>query len=198
MINAFGDKIRNFRRKRKWTLAKVSEILGVDQALISKAERGIRTLTRAQVIKLAQAYEVSAEVLLIPWMADKVATVVGTDRAIASEILLQAEEVIAFRNYHSFNFTKNFQDLVDVFARFSAIEAAWVFGSFAQKRVTPYSDVNVLIKTTPEFSYFDLAEVQHKLENRIGRPVDIGWEDVLHESVRRRIKEELLLVYEKV
>lgn len=198
MINAFGVRIKSFRKKRKWTLSKVSEHLGVDQAIVSKAERGLRSLTKQQVILLADLFDVSPEVLMIPWLADRVALAVGEEAPIAAEAFQLANEVVAFRNYEPFNLRKNYQDLVDVIARFGQVRKAWLYGSFAKRRVNLESDVNIVLTTSGAFSYFDLAEIQNKLEKRLGRPIDIGWVENLKKPIWDSVKDELVLIYEKV
>ncbi|EON78118.1 hypothetical protein ADIS_1315 [Lunatimonas lonarensis] len=198
MINAFGVRIKTFRKSRRWTLSKVSQHLGVDQAIVSKAERGLRSLTKQQVFLLSELFEVSPEVLMIPWLADRVALAVGEEAQIAPEAFQLAKEVVAFRNYEPFNLRRNYQDLIDVIARFGQVRKAWIYGSFAKKRVHAQSDVNLVLTTSGDFSYFDLAEIQNKLEKRLGRPTDIGWMDNLKKPVLDTVKEELVLIYEKV
>lgn len=198
MINAFGPKMRKFRKKRRWTLSQLSLHLGIDQAIVSKAERGLRNLTKQQVLVLAEVFEVSPEVLLVPWLADKVAQSVGEESHIAGEAFQLANQVVAFRNYDPFNLRRNYLDLVDVIARFSQVKQAWVYGSFAKRRVNAESDVNIALRTHGAFSYFDLAEIHNKLEKRLGRPIDIGWVDNFKEPVWDNVKDDLILIYEKV
>lgn len=196
-INAFGDKIRKFRKERKWTLEKVSGFLNVDQAILSKAERGMRNLSKKQVLMLAQKFEVSPEILLVPWIADKVAQTVGSESEFAGDALRLAERIVAYRNYEPFNLRRNYQDLVDVVSKFGGIEQAWVYGSFAKRRVNRESDINIALKTTDMFTYFDLAEVHNKLEKRLGRPIDIGWIDDFKAEVWEEVKQGLILIYDK-
>lgn len=197
MTNPFGDKIRKLRKEKKWTLKRVSDLLQVDQAILSKAERGIRKLTKPQVVKLITIFDVSPEILLTPWVAEKVAATIGEDHEFAGEALKLSQQVVSSRNYHKFNYRRNLTDLVDVISRFQKVEKAWIYGSFAAKRVTAVSDINVAIQTADTFTYFDLADIKYKLEKRVGRPIDIGWMDQFKEEVRTSIKDELILIYEK-
>ncbi|WP_158859310.1 helix-turn-helix domain-containing protein [Lunatibacter salilacus] len=197
MINPFGDKIRTLRKQKKWTLKKVSDLLRVDQAILSKAERGIRKLTKPQVMKLISIFDVSPEILLTPWVAEKVASTIGEDHEYADEALKLSHQVVAFRNFQKFNYRRNLSDLVDVISRFQKVEKAWIYGSFASKRVTAASDINLAIQTADSFTYFDLADIKNKLENRVGRPIDIGWMDQFREEVMQSIKDEIILIYEK-
>jgi len=197
MINPFGDKIRKLRKQKKWTLKKVSDLLQVDQAILSKAERGIRKLTKPQVLKLITIFDVSPEILITPWVAEKVASTIGEDHEFAEEALSLSHQVVAFRNFQKFNHRRNLSDLVDVISRFQKVEKAWIYGSFAIKRVNAESDINLAIQTADSFTYFDLADIKYKLEKRVGRPIDIGWIDQFKEEVCLSVKDELILIYEK-
>ena len=53
MLN-FGETIRKLRVEKKIALRKVSAYMDLDQAILSKIERGKRQATRLQVIKLAK------------------------------------------------------------------------------------------------------------------------------------------------
>lgn len=197
MINPFGNKIRKLRKQKKWTLKKVSDLLHVDQAILSKAERGIRKLTKPQVMKLVEVFDVSPEVLLTPWVAEKVATTIGEDYEFAEEALKLSQHVVAFRNFQKFNYRRNLSDLIDVISRFQKVEKAWIYGSFAAKRANAESDINIAIQTADSFTYFDLADIKYKLEKRVGRPIDIGWIDQFKEEFWPQVKDELILIYEK-
>lgn len=197
MINPFGDKIRTLRKQKKWTLKKVSDLLRVDQAILSKAERGIRKLTKPQVLKLISIFEVSPEILLTPWVAEKVASTIGEDHEFAEEALKLSRQVVAFRNFQKFSYRRNLSDLVDVISRFQKVEKAWIYGSFATKKVNSESDINIAIQTADKFTYFDLADIKNKLEKRVGRPIDIGWMDQFKEEVKLSIKDNMILIYEK-
>lgn len=197
MINPFGDKIRTLRKQKKWTLKKVSDLLRVDQAILSKAERGIRKLTKPQVMKLISIFEVSPEILLTPWVAEKVASTIGEDHEFAEEALKLSRQVVAFRNFQKFSYRRNLSDLVDVISRFQKVEKAWIYGSFATKKVNSESDINIAIQTADKFTYFDLADIKNKLEKRVGRPIDIGWMDQFKEEVKLSIKDNMILIYEK-
>ena len=78
-MNNLGQKIRENREKQHLLLRQVAAYLEVDTALISKAERGERYLTREQVIKLAIFLQVSDEELISLWLCDKIIGVVGDD-----------------------------------------------------------------------------------------------------------------------
>ena len=71
-METLGDILRVEREKRGLLLRHVGAELDIDQALISKYERGERTPNKEQVIRLAKFYKVDANDLLAAWLADKV------------------------------------------------------------------------------------------------------------------------------
>ena len=54
----FGRRLRQLRRDRDWTLAEVAERSGLAISTISKAERGVISLTYDRLSQLAQGLEV--------------------------------------------------------------------------------------------------------------------------------------------
>jgi HTH-type transcriptional regulator, competence development regulator len=53
-----GKTIRKLREEKKLPLRKVADYLDIDQAILSKIERGQRFASREQVIKLAGFFNV--------------------------------------------------------------------------------------------------------------------------------------------
>jgi len=54
-----------------------------------------------------------------------------------------------------------------------------------------------LTKTDEGFSYFDLAEIQHQLENTVNRKIDVGFIDSFKAHIFQNIEPDLKLIYEK-
>ncbi|MFP2068310.1 nucleotidyltransferase family protein [Actinotignum timonense] len=49
----------------------------------------------------------------------------------------------------------------------------WVFGSVARAEATTESDYDLLVEFLPGASYFDLIELEMKLSELLGKPVDV-------------------------
>ncbi len=94
-METFGDKIRIAREQGALFLRQVAAELAIDQAIISKFERGERKPTREQVLKFAKFYKLNKDELLIAWLSDKVAYEIG-DENLACEALKVAEEKIKY------------------------------------------------------------------------------------------------------
>jgi transcriptional regulator with XRE-family HTH domain len=59
-----GARLRTFRQQRGITQVQLAKALGVQQANVSAMERGVRSLTIHQVVKLSKALKISTDVLL--------------------------------------------------------------------------------------------------------------------------------------
>ena len=90
-MNDLGNLIRELRLAKGYPLRKVAAYLDIDQAILSKIERGQRRLTREQVVKLAEFFNYDARELLIRYLSDRIIYEVGNDE-LAKEALRIAEE----------------------------------------------------------------------------------------------------------
>lgn len=67
-----GEKLRELRESKELPLRKVSALLDIDVAILSKMERGERKLTKDIVLKLAEIYGYNADELLVLFLSDKI------------------------------------------------------------------------------------------------------------------------------
>jgi transcriptional regulator with XRE-family HTH domain len=95
MEESFGDKIRIAREEKSLFLRHVAAELDIDQAIISKFERGERKPTREQVLKFAKFYKLNKDELLVAWLSDKV-TYELSDEDLACKALKVAEAKIKY------------------------------------------------------------------------------------------------------
>jgi len=65
-----------------------------------------------------------------------------------------------------------------------------VFGSRLRGDAGPDSDLDLLVDFEAGRSLFDLIDLKHELEERLGCPVDVVTERALNPHLRRRILEE--------
>lgn len=66
------EKLRQLREESELPLRKVSALLDIDVAILSKMERGERKLTKEVVLKLADIYKTNADELLVLFLSDKI------------------------------------------------------------------------------------------------------------------------------
>ena len=87
--------IKNAREKKGLKTRELAQLLGIDQALISKFEAGTRKPTKEQVAKIASILELDYETLMVTWLKEKILYEIGQDD-LALKALLVAEEEIRF------------------------------------------------------------------------------------------------------
>lgn len=100
-MESLGETIRKLREDKELPLRIVAAYLDIDQAILSKIERGQRNANREQVIKLAHFFKIKEADLLISWLSDKLAYEVA-DEDLALEAMKVAEEKVKYnvKNKH--------------------------------------------------------------------------------------------------
>jgi predicted nucleotidyltransferase/plasmid maintenance system antidote protein VapI len=195
-MDSLGDTIRKLREDKELPLRTVAAFLDIDQAILSKIERGQRKPTREQVVKLAAYFKVKENDLLVAWLSDKVIYEVE-DEEMAMQALLVAEERIAYTTFKKIDREDILRQLKKGIKKFPQVEKAWIYGSFSREDDGPKSDVDIALQTNATFTYFDLAEVQHQLEASINRKVDVGFIDSFKPYILEHVKPDLKLIYER-
>ena len=71
--------LKNAREQKELKTREVAQLLGIDQALISKFENGSRKPTKDQVVKLACLLGIDFETLMIAWFKEKILYEIGQD-----------------------------------------------------------------------------------------------------------------------
>lgn len=193
---SLGATLRKLREDKQLPLRTVAAFLNIDQAILSKVERGQRKPAREQVVKLAGYFKVKENDLLVAWLSDKLIYEVE-DEEMALKALQMAEEKIACNAFKKIDRKGILQQLKKEIKKFPHIEKAWIYGSFAREDDGPKSDVDIALQTNPTFTYFDLAEVQHQLETSINRKVDVGFIDSFKPYIFEHVKPGLKLIYER-
>jgi Fic family protein len=87
--------LKNAREQKGLKTREVAQILGIDQALISKFESGTRRPTKDQISKLSQLLEIDYETLMIAWLKEKILYEIGDDE-FALKALMVAEQEIKY------------------------------------------------------------------------------------------------------
>lgn len=95
-MDNLGETIRKLREEKELPLRTVAAYLDIDQAILSKVERGQRNATREQVIKLAEYFKVKESDLLVSWLSDKLVYEVA-DEQVALKALQVAEEKVKYQ-----------------------------------------------------------------------------------------------------
>jgi transcriptional regulator with XRE-family HTH domain len=90
-----GNTLRELRESKQLPLRTVAAYLDIDQAILSRIERGQRKASREQIVKLAAYFNVSEDELLVAWLSDKVVYEV-LDEDIALQALKVAEAKVKY------------------------------------------------------------------------------------------------------
>jgi len=100
-MDNLGITIRKLREEKGLPLRSVAAYLDIDQAILSKIERGQRHASREQVVKLASYFKMDESDLLVSWLSDKLVYEVADGSVpytIALKALQVAEEKIKYNN----------------------------------------------------------------------------------------------------
>ncbi|MEY4012610.1 MAG: hypothetical protein RIT22_1734 [Bacteroidota bacterium] len=87
--------IKNARELKGLKTRELAQLLGIDQALISKFESGTRKPTKEQISKIASALDMDYETLMVAWLKEKILYEIGHDE-FALKALQVAEEEIRY------------------------------------------------------------------------------------------------------
>ena len=90
-----GEKLRQLRELQNLPLRKVSALMDMDVAILSKMERGERKLTKEVVLRLADIYKYNAEELLVLFLSDKILYEIQ-DEDLGEKALKVAEERVKY------------------------------------------------------------------------------------------------------
>jgi transcriptional regulator with XRE-family HTH domain len=98
-METFGDLIRIAREQNGLILRQVASALDIDQAIISKFERGERKPSKEQVEKFAEFYTLDKNQLITSWLSDQIAHTILYEENI-EEVLKVAEEKAKYLKAH--------------------------------------------------------------------------------------------------
>lgn len=94
-ITEIGKIFRGARLKKGLLLREVSSRTDMDQAILSKIERGARKPTKDQIIRLSKVLDLDQDKMLIEYLSDKIANDIANE-PMASKALKVAEKKIKY------------------------------------------------------------------------------------------------------
>jgi predicted nucleotidyltransferase/DNA-binding XRE family transcriptional regulator len=193
---SFGEIIRDLRKSKGLTLNAVADVLGIDQAILSKIERGKRKAQRKQVIQLASYFKTNEDDLLVAWISDNLASELYNEH-LASEALIVAEKKIEYYTTKSKTLKSLTEAIRETLSIDGRVSAAWIFGSTATAHETPNSDADLMIEfnANKKYSMFDLLDLAHKIGAVIKRKIDIVEKGQLKEFALKTANKNMIKVY---
>lgn len=195
-MDSLGDTLRNLREKNQLPLRTVAAFLDIDQAILSKIERGQRRASRDLVVKLAGYFKVPEKDLVVAWLSDKLVYELVDEEA-ALEALKMAEEKVASKSFSKTDRKEIIKKIKDYLAHDQRVSKAWIFGSFARGDDDHKSDIDMMIKVPDglRFSLFDLADIQYQLELITKRKIDLVEEGNIQPFAWETAKHDLISIY---
>ncbi len=197
-MQTIGKLLRELRENEGYPLRKVAAYLDIDQAILSKIERGQRKLTKEQVMKLAVFFNYDEKVMLVTFLSDRIMYEIGNEDY-AKEALKAAEEKIEYKVKSKISHSEIIKKVKEYFIKNRMISKVWLFGSFAREEDDYKSDIDIMVQVEKGsgFSLFDLAEIQFQLSKNIPYKIDIVMKDGIKPQIMNRIKPDLKLIYER-
>jgi transcriptional regulator with XRE-family HTH domain len=99
-METVGQIIRIKRESQGLLLRQVAAHLDIDQAILSKIERGERKLTKENIIKISEILNIDKDELMVQFMSDKIAYEIA-DEDCANRVLKVAEKKVKYLKAHS-------------------------------------------------------------------------------------------------
>lgn len=195
-MKSLGETIRNLREEKKLPLRTVAAHLDIDQAILSKIERGQRNAKREHVIKLARFFKVPENDLLVDWLSDKLVFEIA-DEDMGLKALQAAEEKVSYQAKPQTDKAVIIHSIQKVLKNDGRVAAAWLFGSMARNEDQPNSDVDIMVElnSTTKYSMFDLLDIAHILEQKINRKVDLVEKGSLSRFAAITAAKDLVKIY---
>jgi len=195
-MDSLGNTIRKLREDKQLPLQTVAAFLDIDQAILSKIERGQRKPARAQVVKLAGYFKVKENDLLVAWLSDKLVYELK-DEEVALEALHLAEEKVTYIIRPKDNKTSVINLIKTILKKDGRVSAAWLFGSIARGEEKLNSDIDIMVElnNAKKYSMFDLLDIAFIIENRINRKVDLVEKGYLKDFVLKTATNDLIKIY---
>ena len=195
-MDSLGETIRKLRENKELPLRTVAAFLNIDQAILSKIERGKRKPSRELVVKLAGYFKVKENDLLIAWLSDKLVNDVE-DEDMALEALQVAEEKVHYITNPKPSKSNIINIIKSVFKNDGRVATAWLFGSYARGEEKLNSDVDIMIELNnkKQYSMFDMIDISFLLENKISRKVDLVEKGYLKDFALQTATNDLIKIY---
>jgi predicted nucleotidyltransferase len=195
-MDSLGDKIRSLREEKGLPLRTVSAYLNIDQAILSKIERGQRKASREQVVKLAAYFKVKKNELLIAWLADKIVYEVE-DEKFALQAMQVAEAKVKYGSMPKSGKDSIISAIKGVLKNDGRISTAWLFGSIARGDQKLNSDIDMIVemKTDRKYSMFDILDIAHTIELKTSRKVDLVEKGYLRDFALKTATNDVIKIY---
>jgi len=123
--------LKNARNAKGLLTREVANLIGIDQALISKFESGKRLPTRKQIKSLSQHLEIPFEELQIVWLKEKILAEIGNEYLASEALQLVKEAISEYKNDSSISYAPSLEKVLNEIDELKAkLDKLRVFDSF--------------------------------------------------------------------
>ena len=105
--------LKNARERKGIKTRELAQLIGIDQALISKFENGSRKPTRDQVAKLANILEIDYETLMISWLKERILYEIGDDNLTLKAMELVRDDIEKNTIYQKSTISNSLKNILD-------------------------------------------------------------------------------------
>jgi Fic family protein/DNA-binding Xre family transcriptional regulator len=105
--------LKNAREQKNLKTRELAQLIGIDQALISKFENGSRKPTKEQVKKLSEVLEIDYETLIIEWIKARILYEIKDEEFGLKALQLAEQETIYNAAFKTKPLSKNLQTILD-------------------------------------------------------------------------------------
>ncbi len=190
--------LQDLRKENGKTLREVAAYLEIDQAILSKMENGKRPVTKDVLSQLAKLYKKDIQELHKLFLVEKLyKQLEHEDDALSILKLLEKEVVYKTKRVSEKEHIK--KTVKAYFSKLDVVQEVSLFGSFVRKEETVKSDIDLLIQfvAKKKISMLDILRMQHDLEEKLNRKVDIIESGQLKPSAAIDVVREKEVVYVK-
>lgn len=195
-MDSLGTIIRKLREDKELPLRTVAAYINMDQAILSKIERGLRKPTKEQVLNLAAYFKVNENEFMIAWLSDKLVCELG-DEEMALKALQMAEEKVNYIPKDKQEKPEMINAIKAVLKSDGRVAAAWLFGSIARGEEKINSDVDIMVEmnAAKKYSMFDLLDLAFIIEKKINKKVDLVEKNYLKDFAMKTAAGDLIKIY---
>lgn len=195
-MNTLGETIRGLREEKQLPLRTVAAYLDIDQAILSKIERGLRKANREQVVKLAAYFKVKETDLLVAWLSDKLVDEAAREN-VALKAIHVAEERLAYSLRPKIVLDELINKISEILNKDGRVSTAWLFGSIVTNEAGSNSDIDLMVELNNDrpYSMFDLLDIAHIIESKIERHVDLVEKGQLKAFALKSAEEKMVKIY---
>jgi Fic family protein/DNA-binding Xre family transcriptional regulator len=104
--------IKAARQKKQLKTRELAQLLGIDQALVSKFENGTRIPTRVQVQELAKFLDIPLDELMVEWIKERILSEYRDDVFAPQALKLVHEELASYQRKSQHSFSNELESLL--------------------------------------------------------------------------------------